>query len=364
MCLQTILMNKGTGQKGRVTMKRKLISLAAIISLVFSIYTVSMADEAAETDNSTAAGLKSTGAIVYKKGLDSVVVDSEDLYMLADKVDSFKTSVAEQLAAMHTYLTQEEGGMALTTDGNIKIMHSEPAGQADPRLLGFDTILEGIAASQSIPQESWEYGYAEGTLLYKTGDGKLTLDTAAQGIEEIGIAATAADNMSAGKAAWVDGKLLLGTGADNQAYYQLGYTEGCAAKQPANGTIKYHYHVHKDGAGNTVTASQVNGANPGGCYRAAGHTHTGSCPQGTCRVDTECYSSSKGESGLYHNQYHHHHRNCGLGTVDGSSWSKTKGEDYTDTHQYYTCGNQPANIWTIQCGKTPSTIEWAEIIYK
>lgn len=349
-------------------MKRKLISLAAIISLVFSIYTVSMADGAAEADNSTAADLKSTGAIVYQKGLDSVVVDSADLYMLADKVDSFKKSVAEQLAAMHTYLTQGEGGMALTTDGDIKIVHLEPDDQAeaDPLLLGFDTILEGISASQSIPLETSEYGYTEGAQLYKTGDGMLTPDGTAQGAQGIDIAASTADNLSAGRAAWVDGKLLLGNGADNQAYYQLGYSEGYAAKQPANGTIKYYYHVHKDGAGNTATASQVNGANPGGCYRAAGHTHTASCPQGICTVEAECYHSSKGQSGNYRNDCRYKHLNCGIGTEEGSHWStnKREGTTWTSTHEYYICGNQPANIWTIQCGKTPSTIERVEIIYK
>ena len=341
-------------------MTKKWILVSIMTAMIFGISTVSMAKE---TEHTTAGGLKSKGVIVYQKGQDSVVIDSADLYRLADKIDSFKKAVVEQLAVMHTFLTTGGGGISLGTEENIGVVHVKPSDAVDPLSVGFDTILAQVAASQSVPLEIFEDGYEEGVKLYRTQDGKLTTDASVQEIQEIPVAAALADNLSAGCAAWVDGNLLLGTGADNQAYYRLGYTVGYAQKQPANGTIQYHYHVHKDGAGNTVSVNQVNGANPGGCYGGAGHNHTESCPQGDCRVDTECYSSSKGESGLYHNQYHHRHRNCGLGTVDGSSWSKTKGEDYTDTHKYYTCGDKPVNIWSIQCKKTSSTIESAQIVY-
>lgn len=341
-------------------MKKKWILTGIAIAMTVGASMVTLAKESGYT---TAGGLKSKGAIVYQKGQDSVVVDSGDLYQLADKIDSFKTSVVDQLATMHTYLTTGSGGILLGKEENVRVVHIKPSDTADPLLIGFDTILAAVAASQSVPTGVCEYGYGDGVKLYRTEDGRLTTDASVRGVQEINVAAATADNLSAGKAAWVDGNLILGTGVDNQAYYRLGYTVGYAAKQPANGTIKYDYHIHKDGAGNAVTANQVNGGNPGGCYKGAGHSHTGSCPQGDCRVDTECYSNSKGESGLYHNQYHHRHRNCGLGTVDGSSWSKTKGQDSTDTHKYYICGDQPTNIWTIQCGKTLSTIESAQIVY-
>ncbi len=341
-------------------MKRKWILAVIVMMMAFGISMVSMAQE---TGHTTAGGLKSKGAIVYRKGQDSVVVDSGDLYKLADKIDSFKTAIIDQLAVMHTYLTTGNGGIPLGAGENIRAVHVKPSDTIDALSFGFDTILAAVAASQSVPTGIWEYGYEDGVKLYRTEDGKLTTDASVQGVQEISVAAAAADNLSAGRAAWVDGNLVLGTGADNEAFYRLGYTVGYAAKQPANGTIKYIYHVHRDGAGNAVNANRVNGGNPGGCYRAAGHNHTESCPQGDCTVDTECYSNSKGESGLYHNQYHHRHRNCGLGTVDGSSWSKTKGHDSIDTHKYYTCKDQPTNIWTIQCGKTSSTIESAQIVY-
>lgn len=197
-------------------MAKKYISAVIIMVMALGICTVSMAQEKA---HGTAAELKSNGAIVYQKGDDSVVIDSTDLYTLADKLDHFKTAAAGQLEAVHTYFTPEKKGTQLTTDEHVNVVHTEPADKADPLTLDFDTILEGIAASQSIPLESSEYGYEAGSRLYKTKDGKLTTDASGEGATEINITAATADNLSAGTAAWVNGELLLGSGADNQAYY-------------------------------------------------------------------------------------------------------------------------------------------------
>lgn len=164
------------------------------------------------------------------------MVDSADLYVLADKVDSFKKSVAGQLAAMHTYLTTERG-IELTTDGEVKVTHTEPQSQADPVSVDFDTLLEGLAASQSIPLESFDYGYPDGTKLYRAQDGKLTTDSSGQ---EINIAAATAESLSAGRAAWVDGELLLGSGTDNQAYYNSGYSKGHTAGYNTGHTAGYN----------------------------------------------------------------------------------------------------------------------------
>lgn len=197
-------------------MAKKYISAVIVMVMALGVCTVSMAQEKV---HGTAAELKSNGAIVYQKGVDSVVIDAKDLYTLADKLDAFKTVAVRQLEAVHTYFTPEKRGTQLTTDEHVNVVHTEPENTADPLTLNFDTILEGIAASQSIPLEASEYGYEAGSRLYKTKDGKLTTDASGEGATEINITAATADNLSAGTAAWVNGELLLGSGADNEAYY-------------------------------------------------------------------------------------------------------------------------------------------------
>lgn len=206
-----------------ITRKRKLALTGTILTLTLGVCTSALAKE---QDKPTAAGLNSFGAISFKQGEDSVILDSADLYKLADKIDSFKEAVVNQLADLHTYLTASGTGVPLETEDNVNVVHSKPSDTVDPLSVDFDTILKEMAASQSIPLSVSEYGYAKGTKLYRTNDGKLTEDSSGQGTKELQIASATAGHLSAGRAAWVDGTLLLGTGADNQIYYQAGYQTG------------------------------------------------------------------------------------------------------------------------------------------
>ena len=200
-------------------MKEKILSFMAVIVLTFSMFMTAVADEGDDPaqKQGTAAELKSYGAIVYQKGSDNIRIDSQDLYALAEGVN--------QLKAMNTYFTASDG-ITLDTSEDINVVHTEPYEEdfVDPLEVNFDTLLEGIAVSQTISSEISEYGYPEGTQLYRTKDGKLT-DTFVSGAQEITIASATADNLSAGMAAWVDGNLILGTGAENQDYYKTGYDE-------------------------------------------------------------------------------------------------------------------------------------------
>lgn len=170
---------------------------------------------AAENPSATRNALHSNGAFRYSQGEGSVVIDSADLYTLADRLDLFKVRAAKQLEAMQTYLTRDSGGVALTGTDGVYAVHSRPsAGQEiDPLTLDFAAILEGIAVSQSIPADPAAYGMAADTQLYKTPEGKL-VTTASEGAEPVSIQAASAENLSAGMAAWVNGSLLLGTGED------------------------------------------------------------------------------------------------------------------------------------------------------
>ena len=172
-------------------MRKKLLSVTLISALL--IGTCSIALAADTKDETTGSGLKSYGRIVYQNGGDAVVIDSEDFHMLADRLDLFKRGVADQLNSINTYFTTE-AGLSLKTDEGIRVVHTRPSGESavDPKEIDFDTLLEGIAASQSVPDD---------------------------------VSSASADNLTAGTAAWGDGHLMLGTGADNQKFYQNGYDE-------------------------------------------------------------------------------------------------------------------------------------------
>lgn len=229
-------------------MKRKIALTGTIIILALGVCASALAKE---QDGPTAAGLNSSGAICFKQGENSVVIDSADLYQLADKIDSFKAAVVNQLADLHTYLTASDAGVSLGTKDNVNIVHNTPSDTIDPLSVDFDTILKEIAASQSVPLSVSEYGYAEGTKLFCTNDGKLTENASGQGIREIPIASAAASHLSAGRAAWVDGNLILGTGADNQTYYQAGHTAGYQAGHTA-GYTKGHAVGYQEGSQKNV----------------------------------------------------------------------------------------------------------------
>ncbi len=200
-------------------MKKKIISVIMVIMLTVGTCNVAAAAENGLRGSATRDSLKSYGSIEYHKGDDSVVINSDDLYELADQIDQVKLDVNDQLAALNTYFTAGEG-MSLNTTDDINVVHAEPVKEdyVDPLTVNFDTLLEGIAVSQSVPQDVTAYGFAAGTELYKNTNGALTTDGSEEGAEKISVTAATADNLSAGKAAWVDGNLILGTGEDNKSY--------------------------------------------------------------------------------------------------------------------------------------------------
>lgn len=203
-------------------MKKKILSVILLLTLTLGTGSVAAA---ADGNGATRNSLRSCGAVAYQK--DKVVINSADLYMLADRIDQVKLGVADQLGAMHTYFTAGDG-ISLDSDGQISVTHTRPstADRIDSMSVNFDTLLEGIAASQSVSSDVTAYGYSSGTALYKGTNGALTTNGAVKGAEQIRIGAATADNLSAGTAAWVNGHLILGTGKDNKAYFESGYSSG------------------------------------------------------------------------------------------------------------------------------------------
>ncbi len=193
-------------------MRNRILSMIMAVTMMVS---ACMAATAAENPSATKADLRSEGAIRYSGGEGNVIIDSADFYTLADRLDLFKVRAVKQLGVMSTYLTRSGGDVAMTSAEGVYAVHKKPQSgeEADPLSLDFATILEGIAVSQSIPSDPTAYGFPAGTTLYKKADGTLSTSES-DGAEPIGIQPASAENLSAGTAAWVNGELKLGTGAD------------------------------------------------------------------------------------------------------------------------------------------------------
>lgn len=202
--------------------KRSILMILAAMLLLGNTVLVATA---AKTPSATQNELHSQGAIHYQDGMETVVIDSADLYTLADRLDQFKLRVAEQLGRLNTYLSKDSSGVSLTGTDGVYVTHQEPSAsnEMDPAVLSFDAILEGIAASQTIPTNPAAYGMDSGVRLYQGKDGKLQIgQKEGEGTKEVTIHKATARELSAGAAAWVDGKLILGTGDDNQSFCQSG----------------------------------------------------------------------------------------------------------------------------------------------
>ena len=262
-----------------------------------------------------ASNIKSKGIFDYSNG--TVVMDASDLTYLADEIDlleeTYKKETVKALNEMNTYFISEE---AITHDPDKNALDYDSA-----NMLPFRSIINGILASQSIPTKKTYAGTLPGKEEEVTGN----------------ISAATEDNLSLGTAAWVDGELIIGTGADNHSYYRQGYIDGF--NNELNGiSINYIYHSH---SGNPNTE--------GGCYTKAIHNHTESCSKeyGTHHVvQTEHYDGGDvylkctycDKGGYYYN---------GWQTGDWGTCEKNI--------KKYTCGS-PAQHYDLGCGKTENSI--------
>ena len=160
---------------------------------------------------------------------ETVVFDTSDLARLADEIDRLewisKYATLKALNQINTYYTSSEGDISHDS-GSSAILPEMAAA------LSFYDLYRGILQSQSVeylagvqakdPEEEPLY-YAD----ENARDGKDLLRTTTDANDfPLLIGAAKAANLSAGTAAWVDGKPVIGNGADNKAHYDCGYKEG------------------------------------------------------------------------------------------------------------------------------------------
>ncbi len=140
--------------------------------------------------------IRSRGRIDYAGG--AVILDSADFVRLADQIDGLDAAFTENTVKLAGALRQI--GTYFTADGLVTHKQEEADASGEAAKLPLTRIEEGILQSQSVAF-----------------------------LKEQKIEPAAADNLSAGTAAWVDGRLCIGNGADNQAHYERGFEAGEAA---------------------------------------------------------------------------------------------------------------------------------------
>lgn len=288
--------------------------LIAIIAALVGNYGITAS---AQTDR-RAANIKSRGNIDFDNGL--AVIRSSDLAYLANEIDmledTYKTEIFSSLNTISVYYRTDG---STTREQGENIMESSGA-----CALPFSALMDGIKTSQDIPDKTYS-GKLPGSNTDITGN----------------ITAAAADNLSLGTAAWVEGKLIIGNGADNNKYYtegyRLGYTEG-VKHTGSNAKITYTYHRH---TGNSDSG--------GGCYTV----HMSGTRREGCGGGGNC-------SGHYEDTSYAGWHSTGTCNVCGANITRTGSEGWEP------CPNGkdvPYSYYELGCGMTENTIIAASIVF-
>lgn len=315
-------MKKIFGEKGILNGKRVLTATLVIVLLSgITLYSV-------------AAGhtWKSQGniAAVRSDGTKTVIFDKSDLDYLDGRIDAIEADVSTG---------KENLANALNPLGTNPSLGTPLSGTST-----FNELMEAINHSQAIPDKTIGEGVSIATEDYELAS-KVTGQTINSNTK---INAATADNLSLGTSAWVDGSLLIGTGADNKNYYNLGYTNGMAKVD--NASIIYTYHSHKgtvQGGGECYTPLYRVHTHSGSCYSTVNSTCTCSAYAGQWINDTIFRCRVCGHAG------HGPGGTCGAATTSTVlSCGKAEGTRYQ---------SEGLETYVLSCGKTESTIETATI---
>ncbi len=315
-------MKKIFGEKGILNGKRVLAATLVIVLLSgITLYSV-------------AAGhtWKSQGNVeaVRSDGTKTVIFDKSDLDYLDGRIDAIEADVSTG---------KENLANALNPLGTNPSLGTPLSGTST-----FNEFMEAINHSQAIPDKTIGESVSIATEDYELAS-KVTGQTINSDTK---ISAATADNLSLGTSAWVDGSLLIGTGADNKNYYNLGYTNGMAKVD--NASIIYTYHSHKgtvQGGGECYTPLYRVHTHSGSCYSTVNSTCTCSAYAGQWINDTIFRCRVCGHAG------HGPGGTCGAATTSTVlSCGKAEGTRYQ---------SEGLETYVLSCGKTESTIETATI---
>lgn len=179
-------------------------------------------DDATSTGKIRRNSIQSKGILNYRNG--TVLLNSSDFTFLADEIDGleveYKSNTVAVLNDISTYFK---------LDGSITHnQEEENLSSQNAAMLSFDTICGGILQSQSVEHlANVQAKDFDGNPLYYTDENAsankdLIMNTTNVNSYPILIQPATPNNLTAGTAAWVDGKLIIGNSADNSVYYDKG----------------------------------------------------------------------------------------------------------------------------------------------
>lgn len=308
----------------------------AIILILAGFLTVKTSVSAVDTDRKD--HIRSKGIIDYANK--TVVIDSADLTYLANEIDDleyeYKTNTASALSAVGTYFK---------TDGSA--VHNRTEETIDPEdaaSISFDNLYEGILGSQSVAHlEGSQAKNADGEPLYYESledaeNRNLVRTTKTPNDIPVYIRPIEERNLSAGTAAWVNGTLIIGNGADNEAFYTKGYTDGVASIGDSV-SVEYTYHQHTDACYEEQTLI---------CYTSIkfGSTYDKHCA-GCLREHPDMTATFR--------KYVRTHSACGKADYESEYCTRHQNPPSGSSHEY--------QATVCICGKTEKTVESAYIVF-
>ena len=233
----------------------------------------------------TAGSLRSRGIVRCEEA----VIDAADLQNLSAYVTEKKNAAAGILLQLGTKFRQQPDGIVCDRNPDL--------GQEDMDVskLDWPMIVQAVSDSQKVPEG----------LAVLNPENALHIE----GVEERTDTYTTAvaDNISRGKAAWADGTLLLGNGADNDKAYQAGLHDGENNQVPelfyplysATEAVVEIKHIHIGSPSESVGRS--------GCYQNSANTWTEIivCGAALYKTDTSWYPNpDEPEGGSWHGGYY------------------------------------------------------------
>jgi hypothetical protein len=294
----------------------------------------------------TGVNYHSYGKWVYGKGEEQVVMDAGDIATLDDLVGKGKRAMMEAIGNVDA-------------DGRL-----DTGAWTQESYPGFPHLAEKISLSQTVPEnkkaeqavntEGAACFYRSQTAAEERDLGQTT--TSDTGFPVHYLSATA-DNLSAGAVAFVDGRMLIGNGTDNESCYQRGYVDGYE-KAVDGVSLDYTYHVHRDGEG-TEQGADFQASEAGGCFTGENIIYT--TVQGECggsfssKYDRLVYDDSKGEmvSWTFY-RCGSCGQECPWDHYNGQRCWRKVNKQVDSGGRYYTCN----------CGKTESSIESVTIRFE
>lgn len=206
-------------------------------------------------DSSRRGNIKSKGRIDFENG--TVVLDSTDLLYLADQVDEleriYKITTIDALNGIGTYFRNDG---TITNDAGVNEVDTDKEKAA----VSFGNIKAGISQSQSVVSLLQIQAVDKGgnVLFYANQDAAANRNLLQTTTRDTGFPVyyqpVSAENLTAGTAAWVNGRLVVGNGGDNTSSYAQGFVDG-QTNAMDNLSVTYTYHYHEGDP-----------ENGGGCY--------------------------------------------------------------------------------------------------